>query len=443
MSQDNLLVWGEKLRTSLWPVPLLMLLLAGVLFALGSWADSRLSNPEALRTWWLHSGSGDDARNLLSTLVSAIITMSSVVLSITIVTLTLAANQFGSRLVRVYMTDVWTKLSLGLFVMTIVYCLLVLRSVQQDMPADQVPHLSVTFGLALGIACVLVMLLFLHNVARSIVADVVVARVARELEETIESLPLLGPPEREVATNRQLHADPEHAASIVSSEQEGYVQAIRYEELAAAAQQQDVVVRLSFRAGDFMCRGGWLAEVTSPARSELSPELVEAIRRASLIGPTRTPTQDLEFSLRHLVDVALRALSPGINDPNTALVVVDRLRGALSRLMLRELPAGLYRDNAGAVRVVGKHHQHGDLLDAAFHQIRQAAEHQPSVVIGMIRAIGRIAEHARRREQCQALLRHANLIASTGLRGTEERDDRQDIQQTLAAVERKIRALRL
>ena len=439
MNSDHLRVWGETLRTSLWPVPLLMLLLAGVLFTLTGWGDARLSNEQALGSWWLHSGSGDDARNLLSTLVSAIITMSSVVLSITIVTLTLAANQFGSRLVRVYMTDLWTKLSIGLFVMTIVYCLLVLRVVQQDMPAADVPHLSVTVGLALSIGCVLTMLLFLHNVAHSIVADVVVARVGRELEETIDSLPPLGPAPKEVPHEKPLHADRAHAVSIVSSEKEGYVQSVRYEELAAAAQQQDVVLRLSFRAGDFMCRGGWLAEVASPAQAEPPPELVEAVRRASLIGPTRTPTQDLEFSIRHLVDVALRALSPGINDPNTALVVIDRLRAALSRLMGRALPTGIHRDAAGTVRVIGKSNRHGDVLDAAFHQIRQAAERQPSVIIEMIRAIGRIAEHARRPDQCDALLRHANLVASTGLRATQERSDRHDIEEALAAVKDKIR----
>jgi uncharacterized membrane protein len=280
-------------------------------------------------------------------------------------------------------------------------------------------------------------------VAHSIVADVVVKRVGRELEETIESLPLLGPRPEEAAREQPLDANPALGDRIVSSAKEGYVQSVRYEDMAAAAQQQDVVLRLSFRAGDFMCRDGWLAEVASPAGAQASADLVEAVRRASLIGPARTPTQDLEFSIRHLVDVALRALSPGINDPNTALVVVDRLRAALSRLMGRALPSGIHRDDAGQVRVIGKPNRHGDVLDAAFHQIRQAAERQPSVVIGMLSAVGRIAEHACRRDQCEALLRHAHLIASTGLRGTQERNDRADIERALAGVEAKIRRLGL
>ncbi|HEY0834659.1 MAG TPA: DUF2254 domain-containing protein [Azospirillum sp.] len=429
-------IWWERLRTALWPVPLGMLLLTVLLFEGAIRVDDAVSREWVMRTWWLRSGSGDDARNLLSTLVSAIITMSSVVFSITIVALSLAANQFGSRLVRTYMADMRTKLALGLFTMTIVYCLLALRLVEKDMPAAQIPHVTVTVGLVLGLTCVLVLLFFLHRVARSIVADEVIRRVTGELEESIAGLPPLPPQHRPEATDDALPGDFDTHAVILTARREGYIQAVEYDRLVALAARHGIVLRLDVRPGDFMCRDGWLG-AACPGGS-VTPDVADAIQALIRTGARRTPTQDLEFSLRHLVDIALRALSPGINDANTALVVVEHLRGALSRLLGKDIPGPVHRDASGAVRVVGKANSHAGILDAALNQIRQAAANQPAVVIHLLGAIGRMAEHVRLPEQRAALLHHARLIAAAGLRGPGESRDRHDIEEALADAERKL-----
>jgi len=429
-------VWWELLRTSLWPVPVGMLLLSVLLYDVAAWADGVVPDEWVLNTWWVRSGSGDDARNLLTTLVSAIITMSSVVFSITVVALSLAANQFGSRLVRIYMADIRTKLALGLFVMTVFYCLLALRMVEKDMPAAEIPHVTVTVGLALGLTCVLALLFFLHQVARSIVADEVIRRVASELEAHVAGLPPLAAHQRAEAGDGALPGDFDARSAILTSRKEGYVQAVGYDRLVALASRHGVVLRLDIRAGDFMCRDGWLG-AAYPADA-VTPEIAGAIQDTILIGARRTPTQDIEFSLRHLVDIALRALSPGINDANTALVVVERLRGALSHLMGKHIPGPVHRDGAGAVRVVGKANSHAGILDAALNQIRQAAADQPAVIIHLLGAISWMAEHVQLPEQRAALLHHARLIAAAGLRGLDEPRDRQNIEEALVAAEHKL-----
>ncbi|HEV7368906.1 DUF2254 domain-containing protein [Arenibaculum sp.] len=430
-------IW-DKLRTSLWFVPLVMTVLAVVLREVAVAIDASLDDGWALQRWWLNSGSGDDARNLLSTLVAALITMASVMFSITMVVLSLASNQYGSRLVRTYMSDLRTQLALGTFAMTIVYCLLILRTVEQDIPPSEVPHVSVTASLVLALVCIVTLLLFLHVVARSTIAEQIIQRVTDELEDSIERmLPALDGRSCEPAPEDVLPCDMAECAATVRSREEGYVQAIEYEDLAELAARHDVVIRLDFRAGTFMCKEGWLAKV-HPAHA-LCPAIEEAIRENILIGARRTPTQDIEFSIRHLVDVALRALSPGINDPNTAIAVIDRLRGALARLMGKRLPSTTYRDEEGTVRVVGDYTGFGGIFDAAFHQIRQAGAPYPAVVIHLLRAIGRLAEHVRVEEQRDALLRHAGMIAAAGLRGLEEPRDRADIEEVRAAVEDKLR----
>jgi uncharacterized membrane protein len=428
------LLW-DRLRTGLWPIPLGMSVLAALLYIGAAQVDIDALGSARLRSL-LYSGSGDDARNLLSTLVSALITMSSVVFSITLVALSLGANQFGSRLVRTYMADSRTKLALGLFSMTIVYCLLTLRSLHQDAPLSEAPHFAVTLGLLLALVCVLTLLLFLHVVARSIIADEVIRRVVRELEQSIAELPALDPRKRAMRRSDHAAVAGGEPGALVSSRHEGYVQAIEYDALVALARAHDVRIELGFRAGAFVSEQGWLAHVAPRERS--SEALAAAIHDHILIGRERTPTQDVEYTLRHVVDIALRALSPAVNDSNTALVVIDHLSGALARLMRKEVPSGVWRDAAGVVRVVSKYNDYAGVLGAALHQIREASAEQPAVVIQLLRALGRIGEHVSLPEQRDALLHHARLVAAAGMRKAEEPCDCADIENAWCETRLKL-----
>jgi uncharacterized membrane protein len=424
-------VWLDQLRTGVWTVPLAMLPLAVLLNVAAGQLDEGANDLAWLRSWHLYSGSGDDARNLLSTLVTSIITMSSLVFSITVVTLSLASNQFGSRLVRIYLTDVRTKLALGTFTATVVYCLLALRSVHEAMTPREVPHVTVTIGLVLGMACVLILLFFLHVIARSIIADQVIRRVSEALEQQIDALPDAGadgaPATTSAAQPSPWPADFESRAVLLLSTDEGYVQAVDHKTLARIAEREALLVALTFKAGDFMCRQGWLGHVLAP--QALAPQVQDELRGAVAIGKRRTATQDLEFSIRHLIDIALRALSPGINDTNTALVVIDRLRGAIARLLGKRLKIDVRHPGAWRLRFPEDHH--GDVLDTAFNQIRQSATQNPAVLIRLLQAYAKLAEHVRTPAQRDTLLRHARMAAEAGRKATGGADreaDREDVE---------------
>ncbi|HEY8359822.1 MAG TPA: DUF2254 domain-containing protein [Ramlibacter sp.] len=431
---DRISVIRDKLRAALWPLPTAMLPLAVALFALARWIDAGHPDPDRLRRWLLHNGTGDDARNLLSTLVSAIITMSTLVFSITIVALSLAATQFGSRLVRAYMTDLRSKLALGLFAMTILYCLLALRVVGTEMPAEAVPHVTVSTGLVLGTFCILALLFFLHVVARSIIADEVIRRVAMELEENIATLDDLHTSPQADLQAQQLVLPPvyEERPDVVRAATQGYIRAIDYDGLLRTAGDSGVWVRVEVHAGEFVARGDRLATV-HPAGTAPQAAL-QRIETAVMLGRTRTPTQDLAFSMRHLVDVSLRALSAAINDANTARVVVDHLRGALSRLMEKALPQRVYRDETGEMRVVGQFLTHEDMLHAALSQIRHSAAAQPSVVVSLVLALGHVLEHARLPRHRDLVFDHAERVAQAGLRLAEDSTDRLVIERALTRV---------
>lgn len=427
MSNWLLTTW-DYLRTSLWLIPSGMIVVGVGLAIAMLQVDAGHGSEDEIRAWWINSGDGEDARNLLSTLLSAIITMVTMVFSITVVALTLAANSYGSRLIRIFQADRSTQAVLGLFAMTIVYSLIVLRSIHGKAPVAEVPHAAVTVGTALALACVLALLGFIQGVSHSMVADEVVRRARHEIDEAVAKLDELDGQASPEHAPAALPEDFDRKAERITLPYEGYVQAIDYDGLLAWAVEHDAVVRLDFRAGDFIVDGDQRVRIHPPTGS---PQKVrQEIGRFIMCGDERTPTQDLEFGIRHLVEVAVRALSPGINDPFTATVVIDRLRATLSRLMGRKLPSGTMRDRSGRVRIDRQVTTYEGLLDAALHQIRQASSSHPAVLIHLLEAIARIAEHTRLDEQRQALARHARLIRETGRRDVPEPADREDIEQS-------------
>ncbi|MFC1459008.1 DUF2254 domain-containing protein [Microvirga arabica] len=426
-----LTIW-DSLRTSLWLIPSgLSAVGIGIATTL-LWVDAG-NGFEDQAHWWINSGDGEDARNLISTLLSAIITMASMAFSVTVVAITLAANSYGSRLIRIFRSDLRTQIVLGIFSMTIMYNVIVLRSIHGNAPMPQVPHASVTVGTVLSLICVLALIAFIQGVARLVVADEVVRRVRRELHNAVEDLPKLdGRPPEHVPPD--LPPDFDEKAERIELPYGGYVQAIDYDDILEWTEKRNVIARLDFRAGDFIVNGDKRVLVYPPTGDPM--KVRKEIGEFIVSGDERTPTQDLEFPIRHLVEVALRALSPGINDPFTATVVVDRLRAGLSEVMGRCLPAETVRDRAGRVRIYRQVTTYEGIFDAAFHQIRQAASTHPAVLIHMLEAIRRLAEHIRLEEQRDGLLRHAHLIKAAAERDVAEPADRNDVEHSfLKAIE--------
>lgn len=417
----------ERLRSGVWALPSAMMLGGILVFRLMLWLDAQRPDAALLRALWLHSGSGEDAQILLATLVSAMITMASLVFSITVVALSLAASQFGSRLVRSYVRDFRTKATLGLFAMTILYCMLGLRVVGTGTAEDAVPHLTVSVGMLLSLACVFAMLLFLHMVAQAIVADEVIRRVAFDLEESIACLPPAGTSARAAVDPESLALPPTRLPLIANGE--GYVEAIRYHHLLHEATRENAFIHLHVMAGAFVAKGDL---VGTYAREGGGSEAFEHEVLASvLIGPERTPVQDLAFSLRQLVDVSLRALSAALNDDNTALVVIDRLRGAIARLLRRELPSGRHVDDDGVLRLVGPRYTHRDHIHHALHAIRSSAATRPVVAITLIEALAKLMPHAGDASMRRFLLDQAELVAHAGRLANEEVFEQAAIQRAL------------
>lgn len=427
----------DALRTSLWVVPGLMFLLGVALAVFMLRFGGSASSADGAVGHWLASGDGEDARNLLSTLLTSVIAMAGIVFSVTVVSLSLAANAYGARLIRTFRANRGTQLALGAFMMTIVYLLLVLRAVRGEAAAGEVQDAAVAVGSLLALSCVLALLGFIQQVSSLIVADEVVRRVRLEFDAAIEDLKPLDEADPAVATTAGSALG--SSAARIRLPREGYVQSVEFHEICAWAERRQVVVQLDFRPGDFVVDGDRKVLVNPPPAD---PERARReIGRFIVSGPRRTPNQDLEFAVRHLVEVAVRALSPGVNDPFTALAVIDRLRGGVARLAGRQMPEPVLRDARGDVRVIRRVSDFRGVVDAAFDQIRQAGAGMPSVLIHMLRAISALAEHLRTDEQRSALAQHAELLRAAAARSNCDPADMEDVareyKEAVAALDRR------
>ena len=417
----KLAAFWESVRTSLWFVPGLMVLGSIVVAWLAVQVEVTLDRSAPI--WWFNQGSVSEASELLSSLLGSMITMTTLVISITMVVLTLAAAQLGPRLIRHFVGDWRTQIVLGLFLGTIIYLLLVFRLLDSDLADDAVPHFAVTAGTAHVFVCLLALLYYVHHLSQSIVADTVVERVGRDLDRQIRHQ--LPGPDAVVSLFKNTRPEIPARFGLPAS---GYVQAIDFEALVEAATERRALIELDIRPGHHILKGRDHVRVWPP--SALDKDLSEAVTDAILIGPQRTATQDIEFAARQLVEIALRALSPSVNDPFTAIAVIDRLASSIALLMEHGEAPRIWHDTEGGVRLVAATSTFAGLVGLAFNQIRQAAGDHPDVLIRMIDALTRLAAKPGNAEQARVLAEHLDRIVETAREATEVASD-------LAAVEER------
>ncbi len=393
---------------------------------------------------WIYSGGAEGASLLLGTVAGSMIAIAGTVFSMTLVALSLASSQLGPRLLRNFMRDTANQVVLGTFVATFVYCLLVLRTVRRADEVAFVPHLSVSIGLLLAMVSIGVLIYFIHHVSVSIQANEVVARVGRELGDGIDRLfpGHLGKPGSEVSrapNESDLPAAFEREARPVGALEDGYLQLIDADALMDLASQEDLLLRLELRPGHYLVKGRAMVMVWPGDR--VTETLVDKMNAMFVLGNQRTGAQDIEFSFQQLVEIAVRALSPGINDPFTAIACVDRLGSALCRLARRDMPSALRFDRHGRLRLVAPGSSFAGIVDTAFNQIRQCARSNPAVAIRMLDAIAQIAGQVQSAPDAASLRRQAGMIVTGAREAVPEADDLLAVEAAFMAATQALREL--
>lgn len=424
--------YWDRVRSSFWFLPAVMVGGAVVLSFVTVALDERVTDRWLLALSWTFSGGSKGASSVLTVVAGSMITLAGVVFSMTLVALSLASSQLGPRLLRNFMRDTPTQLVLGTFVATFLYCLLVLRTIRHADEIAFVPQLSVTLGILFAVLSVGVLIYFIHHVAVSIQVDEIVARVSTEL---VEGLDRLFPEHIGRAGQRMSQAPPDSGfldafdleACPACAVDDGYVQVIDEDTLMALATQNDVVIRLERRPGHYVVAGRPLVLVWPASR--VTDSLADEIISAFVLGSQRTVGQDFEFSVNQLVEIAVRALSPGVNDPFTAVTCVDRLGSVLCRLVVRDKPSPYRYDKQDRLRVIAFPTTFPAITDAAFNQIRQYGRSSAAVTIRLLETIAVVARVAPRPEDRAALIRHAEMIVRGASDGLPEAEDRRKVEE--------------
>ncbi len=427
----------EKLNASFWFIPIMMLLIT-IGSAIGFiYLDSRiqLSHDGVLR--YLLPASVDSARSLLTIIAGAMMGVAGTVFSITLVVLTLASSQLGSRLVRNFMYDKLNQVVLGSYVSSFVYCLIILSSLKGIDSFEFIPAISVLVAIALAIAGIVLLIIFIHHVSMSIQSDKVISDISEAMSKSIRKLFPEGighEEEKQVPDIASLEKKYTFKTEI-RSKKSGYLQSVDGQGLMNIAKDNDCTIILHHRPGDFLVQDMVLCDVLSNV--ECDKEVHKKIQADFIIGKVRTPLQDAEFSIHQMVEIAARALSPGVNDPYTAIACIDNLTSVMCYLTGVEFPSPYRYDKQDKLRVIADIHTFSGMLNASFNQLRQYAERNPSVMIRLMEAMNTLNAFARNKNQQELILQHAEMIMNAAEKTFSERRDLYDIKKRFIAFKER------
>ncbi|MGA7155850.1 MAG: DUF2254 domain-containing protein [Acidobacteriaceae bacterium] len=404
--------WIDRLRTGFWFVPSLMLFLAAglalLLLRLDNWADPGIKSSIT----WAYSGGPQGARALLSTIAGSMITAASVTFSLAAVALSIASQQYGSRVLRNFMRDRITQVLLGTFVSTFIYCVLVVRSIRGSEYSGFVPAISITVAISLALVSLVMLIYFIHHISTSIQASHIVSVIATSIQKAI---PELYPAEagQQAPSAPATHDFRSGTQTPVQTSTSGYLQSVDLKSLLNTATHHQLVVEILPMPGAHLLQGDALAHLWSaqPLNDTSRKQRIDDVCESFALGSERTPEQDIRFPFQQLTDVIVRALSPGINDPFTAINGIDELTTGIALLARTARVQEYRRDRTGALRVIAPRPHCIDILNETVGHIAVYAAADPFVMDRLRRVIDAAQNHLNsvaEQEQLQRLRSDVN-----------------------------------
>jgi uncharacterized membrane protein len=425
----KLLFFWDELKSTFWFVPVLIMTGTIAIAFFSVWLDSQISLSREGVGRYLFIGSIDSARSILATVSGAMIGVAGTVFSITLVALTLASSQFGPRLIRNFMYERLNQVVLGSYVSTYIYCLLILNSIKETDNVLFIPSISILLALLAAVANIVLLIIFIHHIAISIQADHVISDISNSLST---SLKLLFPEFIGEESEETKSPDVKTAKSFyefnhpIRSKKSGYLQYIDSEALIKFAKENELLIELNYRPGDYLVENMDIGVLHT--NSTVEEEDIKKVLSQFIIGNTRTHQQDVEHTINQMVEIAARALSTGVNDPYTAIACIDNLSSSLCYMTKVKFPSKYRLDNDGQLRVIADVLSFEGMLDAAYNQIRQFAKRSPSVVIRLMEALTTIDKIAKNPSHKEALRKHATMVLNMAESAFDEPNDVEDLK---------------
>ncbi len=412
----------NALGDAFWLLPALMVAGASALAVVLVGLDRGGALPPWLtQSQWFYNGGGTGARTLLGAIAGSAIGVAGTVFSITIAALSLAAGQMGPRLLRNFTRDRGVQCTLGAYLGTFSYALMVLRTVRTQDEGAFTPHLALTFGIVLAFACVGTLVYFVAHMANRINVSTVVGLVSEDVRAAVQALVT------DEAQNDPPAAGFWDGATPVTDDRRGYLHEVDEAALADWAAEHGTALQLLVRPGDFIFPGAPIALLARPADGAQ-----QAVRNATALGAMRGNGGHAEHAVRQLVEVAVRALSPGINDPHTAMTVLDHLGAALCDIAGHTLPTGVaLRD--GRVVLVRSATSYRRLTNVMLHMVRQNAMGSAAVLMRLLHVLTAVLTCEADGSRRAILADHAELAWADAQRTVGNPADVRDIARRYQA----------
>jgi len=438
---NKLIQFWINLRSSFWFLPFLIVLSSVVYAVVLIQIDYSVSD-RWLAQWPRIFGVGaDGARDMLSTLASSMMTVMGIIFSMTLLALSLASSQYTSRILRNFMRSHVTQVTLGTFAGIFVYCMIVMHAIRTGN-SPFVPSLAVFFAFVLVFAGIAVLIFFIHHIASSIQASSIIASVAHETSASIDRLfPEKWDPTADKTEDEEsgwlLPSLDERTWYAVPAKVSGYIQSVDYDAILSLARDKRTLVRMEHGIGSFVVQD--TALVSLALMYSPDQETIVTLNGAYSIGRHRTAEQDPAFGIRQLVDMALKALSPGVNDTSTAVMCVDHLTAILTSLACRQFPPS-HRYEGERLRVIAIVPTFEAMLAEAFDQIRDSAAGNVAIMMRMLGAIGTIASLTVSQSHLRALDEQVQYIADLADRSIESKHDRDRFTKRLSEVREALKS---
>ncbi len=428
--KTRLLYLWDHLQTSFWFLPLIIIFI-GIGLSIGLiYIDSSIDYQSVGVFLHFFTGGVDSARIILSTVAAGMLGVAGIVFSITLVALTMATAQFGSRILRNFMHDRINQVVLGTYLGTFTYCLLILRSVKSEHGYEFIPNISVLLAIVFSVFNIILLIIFIHHISVSIQADHVISDVTFHLNKRIK---YLFPERKDEVAQKEGKSNYEEIKKklpvkvSVPVPQSGYLQVIDYPGLLKIAGEKNYLLHIKNKQGDYLPERAVLVELYSSDACDEKD--IEVIANAFILGDQRTPTQDAEYAIHQLVEIAARALSPGVNDPYTAITCIDNLTSTMCYMTEANFPPVYYYDPDENLRIIAKPLNFNGVMNAAFNQIRQYGEGNPPVLIRLMEALITINGFAVNKEQKNTVDRHIQMVLHAAENSIKEPGDLKDLKE--------------
>ncbi len=431
-------LWSN-LRSSFWFMPSLIVAFSVVLAVVLIGEDSAGSD-RWLAQWPRLFGAGaEGARGMMSTIAGSMMTVVGVTFSMILVVLALASSQYTSRILRNFMRSRITQVVLGIFAGIFTYCLIVLRAIRGGDEGAFIPNLAVFLGLLLALGGVGALMFFIHHIASSIQASSIIASVAQETIEAIDRVfpEKVGQVPDEEDDDQALRPLSERNWCAVPAKESGYIASVNNEALLRLARDGKYIVLMEHGIGEFVVRNTTL--VLLSLEEPPDKETINSLQATFSISRHRTVEQDVAFGIRQIVDVALKALSPGINDTTTAVTCVDYLTTIMAQIASRQIPSSRRYDE-GELRVIAKGPSFESLLAESFDQIRSNSKGNITIMWRMIDAFQTIARLTDSPYRRQAISKQVQWIAELAEHTVDSAHDRAEIEMRLASTRQTLEA---